>query len=187
MANHALVPIQDQEDQEDEEDQDQYQNCHLRTLNGRNVEVVEAISRWHVDICGVPLGPLEPNQVHTLTARTANSSSSVHKWAYYWQRTGQTKSIASLTGSFFSNWSMARQFSPSSQYTHPMWADQKLKRNVTMTSCNTLLPRSQPLRYLSLVTGIIMLMLLLVCSVMPKLDTASVPVTWKVRQSWNLP
>ena len=44
-----------------------------------------------------------------LRARATNSSSSVHKPAYYWQRTGLAellKSSASLTGSFFSNWSL---------------------------------------------------------------------------------
>ena len=97
-----------------------------------------------------------------LRARTP-SSSSVHKPAYCLQRTRLTKllrSSASLAGSFFSNWSSTRQFSPSSQWKHLKSDEMNLKRNAYMTSCNTLLPRSQPLRYISqLVIGTVTLVL----------------------------
>ena len=73
-----------------------------------------------------------------LWTRTANSSSSVQKPAYSWQKSGQTKLLkpsVSLTGSFFSNWSLTRQISTSSQCTHLKWADLNIKRNISTTSC----------------------------------------------------
>ena len=43
---------------------------------------------------------------------------------------------------------LARLFSPSYKCTHLKWVELVLKRNVFMTSCNALLPRFQPSRYL---------------------------------------
>ena len=105
-----------------------------------------------------------------------------------WVRTANSRSYLSCTSRYTfgielgrqSNWSPAHlwqdhssqadhrqnSFSPSSQCTHLKWAYLNLK--VSTTSFNMLLPRSQPLRYLSqLVTGMVTLALLPVCSVMP--------------------
>ena len=81
---------------------------------------------------------------------------------------------------------IGKVFSPSYQCTHLMWTELVLKRNVSTTSCSALFSRSQPLRYLSqLVTGTLTLVLLPVSTAMPMVDTASVPVTRKLRESWN--
>ena len=103
-------------------------NVATLTPNVRQAELWETLWRPRVDISGEQehrwKGCLTSNWIASLRARTASSSSStLHKsWlleelAYCWHRAGQTKllkSSASLTGSSFSSWSSARQFSPSS-------------------------------------------------------------------------
>ena len=57
-----------------------------------------------------------------------------------------------------------------------MWADLNLKKSVSMTICNMLLPRSQTVWYLSqLMTGTVTLAFLPVCSVMPTVNMVSEP------------
>ena len=126
---------------------------NLGTLNKRDVEIVETLSRRQVDICCVQehgfKGFHEPNQDHALTGNDC-------KFNFFCAQAGimltgnwakLLKSSAYLTGSFFSNLSLARQVSSFYQCTHLKWAELALKRNVSMTSCYALLPRSQPLRY----------------------------------------
>ena len=87
------------------------------TLDIREGEVMETLSRQQIDFCGVQehrlTASLESNRSVLFWSRTANSSSSVHKPVWCWQKTLQTKllkSSAYLTWLFFSNWSWARHF-----------------------------------------------------------------------------
>ena len=67
---------------------------------------------------------------------------------------------------------------------HLKWAELNLQTNGSTTSCNTLLPWPQPLRYLSqLVTGMVTLLLLPVCSAMSLVIIALVPITQKIWES----
>ena len=87
--------------------------------------------------------PLSPTRSVLLRTRAANSSSSVHKLAKCCQKTGLTKLLKSspyLTGSFFSNWSLARLFLLFYQCANLKWAELVLNGNVSMTSCNAVLP-----------------------------------------------
>ena len=152
---------------------------------------METQSRWLVDIRCVQEQVYWFPWTNQVCTRKVNSSSSVHKPAYCWQRTGQTKllkSSASLTGSFFSSWSSARQFYLPLGVRTPSGITWNLKRSVSIISYNMLLPRSQPLGYLCLlVTGTVTFILLPVYSAMPTVDMVSEPVTPKVRKFWNSP
>ena len=106
-----------------------------------NKQRCEIFSRQRVDICHVQehrwKGSMKPASLRRRTA--SSSSSTVHKsrpleeLVYCWQKDGQTKllkSSASLKEPSFSNWSSARQFSPSSVYMHLIRTNPKLSRNV---------------------------------------------------------
>ena len=74
----------------------------------------------------VLLSSLKPNQVCTIPGKACKFKFFCAQASIMFGENWADKSIASLTGSFFSSWLSARQFSPSSQCTHLKWADLNL-------------------------------------------------------------